>query len=249
LLPLVDSLKDQPELLAALTVLLASNAPVLSSAEQLTLNVMALESLLLPEVRTGLSATFARRVSALLAASQEHAASLKETARGLYDARSARLHGEAPRSAEDSMSAAAQGHAQQRLAASIRRLAENTKSKLSLSEQRTQLDKPLVEFKRQKAELPLTKPTGLCQQERLLRSRSPMVGIVASGANMSAPKGCTISWSPLIGLEAADTFPLRPGKDGLCIMPLSGAELGSMEERDTRRDFIAQLHLRAGHAK
>jgi hypothetical protein len=169
LLPLVDSLKDQPELLAALTVLLASNAPVLSSAEQLTLNVMALESLLLPEVRTGLSATFARRVSALLAASQEHAASLKETARGLYDARSARLHGEAPRSAEDSMSAAAQGHAQQRLAASIRRLAENTKSKLSLSEQRTQLDKPLVEFKRQKAELPLTKPTELCQQERLLK--------------------------------------------------------------------------------
>jgi hypothetical protein len=245
LLPLVDSLKDQPELLAALTVLLDSNAPVLSSAEQLTLNVMALEALLLPEVRSGLGATLAHRVSTLLAANKEHAASLIETARGLYDARSAGLHGETPRSPEKSASATAEGHAQQLLAATIRRLAEGTTANRSLSEQCAQLDRPPVEFNRQNPELPLMKPTGLCKQERLLRSHSPMVGIVASGADMSAPKGSTVSWSPLIGLETTDAFPLRLGEEGLVIMPLSGAELVSMEERDTRRDFIAQLHLLA----
>jgi hypothetical protein len=73
LAPRIEGLRKSEELSAALSALLATCAPSLSPAEALTIAVTGLEALLLPEVRSGLKATFARRGTSLLGASAEHA--------------------------------------------------------------------------------------------------------------------------------------------------------------------------------
>jgi hypothetical protein len=242
-LGIVDGLEKQPELLAATRALLGTTAPMLSPMDQLVLTVRAIEALLLPEITSGLGKTFVRRVSSLLSVDESHREALRGIARTLYDARSASLHGEAPRSWEDADMAAAQAHAEQLLAAAIRRLAERS-NVVSVPDQRQALDAAEPDYKRGGMALPVAGPPGLRRPERMLRLRSPVVATVSSGTDMGCKDG-TVSWSPLIGLEATVEGALRRGDDGVVIMSLSGEEMVSLEERDTRRDFIAQLRVMA----
>lgn len=242
-LRIVDGLGQQPELLAATRALLGATAPILSPIDQLVLTVRAIEALLLPEVTSGLGKTFTQRLSSLLAVDEVHREALGKTARTLYDARSASLHGEAPRSREEADAAAAQAHAEQLLAASIRRLAERS-NVVSVSDQREALDGPSLDHKKHGIALPLAGPPGLRKPERMVRLRSPIVTTRSSDVDMGYKDG-TVSWSPLIGLEATVEGILLGGEDGVAIMFLSGAEMVSLEERDTRRDFIAPLRVEA----
>lgn len=242
-LAIVDGLAQQPELLATMRAMLGTTAPMLSPTDQLVLTVRAIEALLLPEIASGLGRMFARRVSSLLAVDEANREVLRGVARTLYDARSASLHGEAPRSAEEAEAAAAQAHAQQLLAAAIRRLAERCKV-VSVRDQRRALDRGEADYNRGGTALPLAAPPALRKPERMLRPYSPVVATSSSAVDMGCKSG-TVSWSPLIGLEATVEGALARGDDGVAIMSLSGEEMVSLEERDTARDFIAELRVTA----
>lgn len=243
-LPLLEVIAAQPDLLAAIKALLGATAPSLSSRDQLILGVRAIEALLLPEIRRGLGSTFAKRLSGLLARDETHEKQLHVLARGLYDARSAGIHAEAPRSPEEARLAAQQAYAQQLLAACIRRLAEELQAGKSIVDQRTALDAPLAHFA-SGAIVPLANPPGLRKEERLLRTWCPIVATFSSGVDMGAKDG-SVSWSPLIGLKTDDSHRLFRGRDfGVALMTLNGDEMVSLEERDIRRDFIGQLQVDA----
>lgn len=241
-LAIVDGLGQQPDLLAATRALMGATAPMLSAMDQLVLSVRAIEALLLPDITRGLGRTFAQRLSGLLGVDATHREALRGHARTLYDARSASLHGEAPRSPAAADTAAAQAHAEQLLAASIRRMAERSKA-IPVQDQREALDAE-PDNNKDGVALPLAAPAGLRRAERMLRPHSPIVVALSSGADMGAKDG-TVSWSPLIGLQTAVQGALRQGADGVAIMTLNGEEMVSLEERDTQRDFIGQLRMMA----
>jgi hypothetical protein len=242
-LGIVDGLAHQPDLLAAMRALLGTTAPMLLPMDQLVLTVRAIEALLLPEIASGLGSTFAQRVSSLLAVDEAHREVLRRVARTLYDARSASLHGEAPRSGEEADAAAAQAHSQQLLAAAIRRMAERT-NVVSVHDQRQALDAAEPDYQRGGLALPLAAPPGLRKLERMLRTYSPVVATFSSGADMGCKDG-TLSWSPLIGLETTTEDALAKGADGVAILSLNGLEMVTLEERDTARDFISELRMTA----
>jgi hypothetical protein len=238
-LKIVDGLGGQPDLLAAMRALQGATAPILSPMDQLVLTVRAIEALLLPGVTNGLGRTFVQRLSSLLAVDEAHQEVLRSTARLLYDARSANLHGNAPHSREEADAAADQAQAQQLLAAAIRQLAQQS-NLVSVPDQRQALDDEHPEYRNANVALPITEPAGLRKTERMLRLYSRVVATVSSGSDMGWTDG-TVSWSPLIGLEATTEAPLIRDHHSVAILYLSGEEMVSLEERDTRRDFIAQL--------
>lgn len=242
-LEIVDGLGRQPDLLAATRALLGATAPMLSPMDQLVLTVRAIEALLLPGVTNGLGRTFEQRLSSLLAVDEAHQKVLRSNARLLYDARSANLHGKALHSHEEADAAADQAQAQQLLAAAIRQLAQQS-NLVSLPDQRRALDDENPDYRIANVSLPVAEPAGLRKTERMLRLNSPVVATVSSGVDMGWKDG-TVSWSPLIGLEATTEAALSVGHNGVAILYLSGEEMFSLEERDTRRDFIAQLLMAA----
>jgi hypothetical protein len=221
----LETLTKNDELRAAVRTLADATDPSLGPAEQLTLTVMALEELLMPEVRSSLGATFARRLADLFALDAEHRDQLQNVGRVLYDARSAALHGERPRSPQAAAGAARLVYGQQFLAGAIETLAARAGGAAG--------SRPL--------RLPLADPPALRPPERLLHQRTS-VAAVMSGQRMEAPEGVVMNWVPLIGLAGDDEFKLDGGPL-LLFMPMSGPELVSMEERDIRRDFAAQLYV------
>lgn len=88
-----DDLLVVPEVAAALATLERTARPEVTPLSGLVLEVGALEALLLPDVTTHLTATFARRVSALLASGEDELRPLHKRARGWYQARSEAVHG------------------------------------------------------------------------------------------------------------------------------------------------------------
>jgi hypothetical protein len=88
-----DDLVELPEVAAALATLERTARPEVTPLSGLVLEVGAFEALLLPEARTHLTATFARRVSALLTADGDDLRLLHKRARGWYRARSEAVHG------------------------------------------------------------------------------------------------------------------------------------------------------------
>jgi hypothetical protein len=88
-----DGLLEVPEVAAALATLERTARPEVTPLSGLVLEVGGLEALLLPEARTHLTATFARRVSALLAPAEEELRPFHKRARGWYQARSEAVHG------------------------------------------------------------------------------------------------------------------------------------------------------------
>jgi hypothetical protein len=242
LVPRLDEIRGQDPLAAALASLLASTAPTLFPPEQLALAVIALEALLLPEVTSGLGDTFSRRSAALLAMDTPQFNSLQATARHLYDARSAVLHATSPRSPEEGEKAAREAYAQQLLAAAILALLGKVRPETSLEQVRERLDEAGGSFDGPDPGLPRAASPGLGPWDRLGRAKPSMVAVVASQTGMQAPEGKTLSWSPLIGLGAES--PIAFGQqDAPLLMPLTGPEVLSMEDRDVRRDFVALLQM------
>ena len=86
-------LVELPEIAVGLATLERTSRPELTPLSSLAHEVAALEALLMPDVRTQLTATFARRAAALLAESYEELQPLHKRARRWYRARSEVLHG------------------------------------------------------------------------------------------------------------------------------------------------------------
>ena len=244
---LIPEVQKTPELAAALASLLAISVPTVTQEEQLTLSVIALEALLLPDVRSGLAKTFATRLASLLASDQSQFQKIREIGAELYDARSSALHGEAPRSADRLAEATECAYAQQLLAEAIQALVSKLNKDNLLDSVRSSLD----HFRQNDyalAQLPDANPPSLRRPDRLAQPSPSAVFVAASTmASMNGPEGMLLSWSPLVSLYTADTFSIGEEGDPLfpVIMPLTGIELLSMEDRDIRRDF-AQL-INDGH--
>jgi hypothetical protein len=252
LLQLVAQARRHPELSVALDMLCESTHPSLTLQEESTLAVTALEALLLPETRSGLGATFARRLGALLADAPGQAEALRRTARDLYDARSAGLHGGV---VDPSREVVERACALRFLAASIERLAGQVVAGRELAELRTKLDRGSFGG----VATPLPDDAALRAPQRLQRERPSVVGDVTGG--MTAPQGVVVSWSPFVGLGVeGDLAAIGPtgsalvglgvegelaavGPTAFVLSPLSGAEVLSMEDRDIRGDFVIQLHI------
>ncbi len=192
LLSFVRMAMQHPEFSPALSFLTASTAPTLSKFEQLTLSVIALEALLLPELLKSLPSTFARRLSALLAVDDGHRGELKRMAKKLYGYRSAGLHGGPSFNLEGSRTIE-QAHGPQALAAAILALAsmlgEEVKQKGEMSSPdggsseetahhslvnvRQRLDH-ITSFKGNLwGRLPLNEPPGRRAPNRLMRAKEP----------------------------------------------------------------------------
>jgi hypothetical protein len=247
LLDVVDRASQISELDAALLSLFTITSPSLSAFEQHTLSVIALEALLLPEVRSGLSKNFANRLSSLLARDSEHFARLQTLVSQLYKSRSAAVHGQQylyfsslDRKWIEYIDGA---YAQQILAAAIVELTDKDRSEISWEKLRIDLDEIPTTFNSSNVSLPLANPPGLRRIERLTRRPSSIPAtLFSSESAMYAEDGVLLSWSPLVGLGIENPFVFGI-EDSPIIVPVSGSEIVSLEEKDIGRDFIAQLHI------
>jgi len=210
----------------ALDALAECASPLLGAPERTALATMALETLLLPEVRSGLSAALERRLSHLLGQDEAECRHSRDSARALYKARSAAVHGEAPAGTAD-------GPAW--LAAAI----------VALDRHAGAAAKPVGDLL---ADLDLQPLGGALPRPAapsapvLLRPRTSRVTMVGSG--LAAPDDIWLMWAPLPGLLIRQ--PLALGVPRRCMLvSLSGNELLTLEERDIARDFAAVLRTQA----
>jgi hypothetical protein len=238
----VEEIAKHPEMSAALNALTAVSLPMLTPVEHLMLSVIALEALLLPEVRSGLTREFAKRLASLLAADGDHFTRLCRIAAELYDIRSSALHGSRRRHRSGAHDAADNAYAQQLLAGAIKALTNDLRSVPLLDPVRHRLTGIPSGNSNLDAGLPRHDLPGLRRGERLSRpSPSVVAGVhVGSGLSMDAPAGTMLSWAPLVALGTADTFMLGETTPPV-LMPLTGRELLSMEDKDVRRDFAQRI--------
>lgn len=248
---MVDFIAGQPDLAAALQALRDAASPTLEPAEQELLCSVALEALLLPEVRSGLAETFARRAANLPGA--QDVARLRAAAALLYDARSAGLHGAAL--APDAQAAIASARAAQWLAAAIVALAHRLKDGAVLDELRLSLDADtLVAAAPAPGSTPPARggvprwslssdPPGLRREHRISPPvmRHPFISR-SSSAGLQGVEGAYALYAPLAGLGCTALQPLgEPPCPG--IIPLTGSEVVSLEDKDIARDYLSELHL------
>jgi len=236
LAPAVDRIWHDPDLSAALRALHFAASPTLPPPDQLTVAVMGLEALLLPEVRSGLKETFARRLARLLANDDASRRTVEYAARGLYDYRSAGLHGELLPSTVDAI---ANSQGQQFLAAAIERLHAASSNERSIEDLRRQLDAGSLKTGNGPA-LPEGVPEGLRPPQRLTAWHSHDFFSFSSGAALHVPEGYGCCWAPLIGLTAGVEF-VDPGETSVSFVSITANDLVSLEPKDIRRDFLAQM--------
>ncbi|MFN3859907.1 MAG: hypothetical protein ACK4R2_00370 [Roseateles sp.] len=216
---------------AALDALAESASPLLGPAERTMLATMALETLLLPELRSGMAATLERRLSHLLGRDEAERQQSRGSARELYKARSASVHGEATAPAEPDGSASGGAW----LAAAI----------LALDRQSVAQATPVAELLERLDAQPLGEPLprpGSTGAPTLLRPRTSMVAIVAP--QLASPDDAWLMWAPLPGLLNHQPLALDDARQRL-LLSLSGHELLMLEERDIARDFAGALRMQA----
>lgn len=226
---LSDATSVDASLAPALDALAECASPLLGASERTVLATMALETLLLSEARSGLSATLERRLAHLLGRDEAERQHSRDSARALYKARSASVHGEAP--APQGPAGMADGGAW--LAAAI----------VALDRQSSATATPVAELLPRLDEQPLGE--ALPRPSRpgapaLLRRRTSMVGIVAP--ELASPEEGWLMWAPLPGLLNRQPLALDDERRRL-VLSLSGHELLMLEERDIARDFAAALRM------
>lgn len=226
-----DRMAIDPILWPAIDALCACSSPLLGTGDRGALATAALEALLLPDARSDLARMLARRVAALLGGRDAAVArSLQSRVRALYEARSATVHGEVARA--DATVDPACGPPL--LAAAIRALDGAARaaaaSVAALVERLDETDAAID------VDAPPDMPRPL--QPPLLRARVGVSAVV--GTHLASRDGHWALWAPLAGLHCTEPLSLDGTADQL-LLPLTGAEVLSLEERDVARDFPAQL--------
>jgi hypothetical protein len=219
--------------------LLATSDVSLSPTDRLTLAVAALEAALLPEIRTGLTETFARRLSMLVGSSDDERAAVAALGRRLYRLRSAALHGESVADGARTRPERAHLEAERLLADAVGAIWDRAEAGTSLDRLRQELD--AASFERRESAATRDRTAVSAGDERLHPVPPWVSGTFTEGVCLAAPEGLLLSWSPLVGL----------GYDGnsvdsdlaVRLLPLDGREIVSMEEKDVRRDFIASVGM------
>ena len=221
----------------ALEALGACSSPLLGPSERSVLATIALEALLLPEIKTGMARTLARRTTALFDGNARARREHESVLRDLYDTRSASLHG-------SELPANGQRHIDttlgpRLLCGAITALdARATAAAQPLARQVEALDAPAAGNA-----ATVAWPTGdpIALPPPLLRARLSMVAM--AGTTLESPDDdAWMLWAPLAGLHLHDPMTFDDSGHRL-ILALSGAELLSLEERDIRRDFAGQVNI------
>jgi hypothetical protein len=232
------AIRDHDDLRPALDTLLRAAQPTLNARQRLVLCTIALEALLMPEARSDLAATFHKRVATLL----DPMPGAEAAARVLYQARSAALHGDEPRSPAAVEDHAQRCVAQQVLAAAILALGPAVLQGHDLEELRSQLDGGSVPDHR--IQMPAhdlaAAPTATGWVRLEHDAPSSVVAVMApGGSNMRADEGEYVAWCPLVGLRSEGLLVSASGT--FSVDTLLGGDLMELEERDIRRDFMAQV--------
>jgi hypothetical protein len=256
---------NDADLDSAVGALSRLSAPELSPSDVVSLAGMTLEALLLPEARTDLTRTFARRVANLVGRNDADRSELVRQAKRLYDARSAVMHG--------SSRSAATGTAQsqqavQLLATAIVRLLGPVQAGRSVASLRAGLDaaptvsKPatvLVDpgyhfagpsrHLREQETLSVTwaLPSGGAPRERgfgqlrsaVARLRGPATS-AATADIFRPPEGRQLRWAPLAGLAGGVSYASGTSPE-IVLGPASGAQLWYLEDKSTRTDMTEPL--------
>jgi hypothetical protein len=233
---------EHPDVGPIVRQLLATTEVALSPTDRLTLAVVALEAALLPEITSGLTETFARRLANLLGTDDAQRARIHAEARTLYGLRSATLHGAEGGSA----SAAALGprphvDAERLLAAAVEAICEGVAAGTPLDSLRQEIDSGPPAGRTAPPPASEDAVPG-APDERLHPARPWFSGTLTVGLSLASPEGVLLSWSPLVGLgyegdEVAEAGLKTP------LLTLTADEVVSMEQKDIRRDFISSLVL------
>lgn len=232
----INRLDDEtlaPPLQAAVQALAQASSPLLTAADQLTLATVALESLLLPEVRSGLARRLADRLAALLGDGDVQRQALRRTARLLYDLRSASLHGAALPEAAGPVVASRLGA--QLLAQVVQAL------QWRIEAGGGDLDAVLAALDAG------TAPGAPPLQSELAATRQALhdtrlASVLMVGSNLEAPPGQVLLWAPLVGLQCTEQFAFANAPAPVAT-PLSGHELLQLEDRDVARDTDGRVRL------
>lgn len=229
------------DLWPALDALAACSSPLLSADDRGALATAALESLLLPDLRRGLARTLARRTAALLAGPDvARGRDLQAQVRALYDARSAVVHGE---DRTPPAGTAGPDLGAPLLAAAVLALdAQAQATGIAVPALADRLDEATPATATTAASQPVQVPRPW--QAPLQRRRTGQTGLV--GTNLASQDGQWLLWAPLAGLHTREPMTLD-GTAAHMLLPLTGAELLSLEDRDVRRDFPAQLYTTDEH--
>ena len=226
-------LSPPPEIDEAIRTLLESADPTLSDRERLALAAIGLEALLLPEIRSGLKKTFANRIAGLLG-DEASAETLEQLGRAVYEERSGTVHGEWwGESFQSSATARAM------LAAAIRTLLHEIKSGATLDQLRKRLDGGRIQQTPIVAPASLTRPAA--HGPGLLAAQQSRPAVHFSPESLSTEQGIVMLWAPLPRLAIAETLRFAEIDGAPLLVPLSGPEILSLVDKDTRRDFAASL--------
>jgi hypothetical protein len=196
LLDLVDKIGTISELKSALLSLLSTSSPSLSKLEQHTMSVITLESLILPEIRSGLRNTFSNRLSTLLASNSKDLLELRDVLGLLYKSRSAAVHGQPSRVSKsfEELKFINDGYAQQILASTIITIANRYRLDTSFEKLRSELDNIPSLLNNFGRGISLSNPPGLSSTERVVRAPSSISIIpFSSGSNMGSEEGTLLS--------------------------------------------------------
>lgn len=237
LLGVMDGFPDDGPIGAALNSLADATTLQLLPREQLTICTTALEALLLPEVTSGLTVTFARRLSNLVGTDDADRAAVSGLARALYDARSAVVHGGLGAGGEVGRRAATDATGHELLARALVALAWAHGAGHDIAAARSLLDAgPLAGV-----EQPLV-PRTAARPVLRLGPTAGRVTVTISGHGLAAPERHLAMYAPCIGLTADiddDTLDAVAAP----LVRFTPSEIISLEDKDVRRDFIAPLHL------
>ncbi|MGH9177917.1 MAG: tetratricopeptide repeat protein [Acidimicrobiales bacterium] len=222
------------EQLAALLALGGAATPSLTPSEQLTLCTVTLEALLLPEITSGLRRAFCRRLAHLTALDDGEREQIEALASALYTARSETVHG-----GSQAAGAMGGGVAQVLLARAVIAL-DGSGAAEDLQARRDALEEGPVLPSPELAELlpPLT-----FGHRPAVRMSQPTTRLPPSSWSpdlLPVAEDEMVVVAPMPGLTAEEV-PAELAGAGFPLTLLEPAQVLALEDRDTSRDFVAQL--------
>ncbi|MGY1760867.1 hypothetical protein ACI79G_07945 [Geodermatophilus sp. SYSU D00779] len=215
----------------SLGLLINTAEPALEVDERLTIAVLALEGLLLPDVTRGLTRTFARRVASLLAPDTASRGRLVRLARELYNARSRLIHGDLTERPWSEMSHMARSL----LARAIVEVSAARNAGLDLERLTAALDAQA--YQPHYLSIEMAAPYWVdALRPRVTRGIPPLSG---GPDAIIVPKRHVVAIAPLIRLVVPIDERILQGDLPLTWVTLS--ELRGLEDPDIRRDWVAAV--------
>ena len=239
---LLLTIHQTPALDEALEAFKLASLPYLNRSEQLMITVAALESLILPDIYSGLKRNFSARIARLLASSEEEYEQLNKVCRKLYDYRSKAIHGKDTTALLDMAEESNHYYGCQLLSNCIISLSAKIAAGQELSDLIEALDADGPEDKI--ASLPgLHKEVVNGSPWRLLSHHLRRSMTMSADTKTETTKQVLTFWCPFIGLGGGRDLNVEFDGRRFGLTSLSGRDIISLEDKDIRRDFISQLGM------